>query len=1088
MFSLFRKPRKSQPARRRRTGSFLPALEGLEARLTPSTTNYDVFTWTGADGNGLWSDAKNWSSGSGKTPATYAGTFDILFDYGKVKTVNDVLQTTSTDDISGTLKFDCLWFKGNSSNANGSRFIIEGSNPLDPCGPNNNIIDDASGGSIDQVMAPLALSANMTINNDHAINSNGDYLTLSGQRTVSGGSFGLVSTGAGWLTLEGTSASSVGLTADAGVVNFYGKASVQQAGSVVVNSGATVYDEANPHLVGASLTVNTGGTFWLNTDDTVSTLSGAGTVQMPSVLTIAGPGSGTFSGTLSGGGDLTVTGGTETLSGNSGYGGATAVTGGELILATLKGINSSSGITVSAGGTLGLKTANALKLVANFTTPLTLNGGGANGAGALDNISGSNKWTGPITLASDSTIAGQGSLSLSGAIGGPGGLTSVGSGAILIGSNTYTGPTVVSAGTLILASANAVKSSSGVTVDGGATLALNNPNTAVNLSYAAVPLTLNGSGAGGAGALTSAGGSVTWTGPITLASNSTISAGVTLEVTGAVGGSGGLTVEGSASDVLVLDAADTYTGATVVASGTLDLWNAAAVGSSSGTTVDSGATLAVGTNAGLAFASEPLTLNGSGVNKAGALDNVTGNNSWAGPITLASNSTINVGGTLTLGGAIGGAGGLTEIGSGTLIFQGPGNSYAGTTTVDSGTLELDNSNLAVGNGYPEVPGPLVIGDGAGKADSAVVQDLANYQMNGTGEAVTLKSDGELYLAPGVSDLIVSLAGSGGLVDLDTSGTSSAFLGVYGGTGTTEYDGGFGGGGLVAFTATGSTTTTLGGASPNFTGTIEAGYGVTLAVKNSGAVGKGEVDMGGGTLELENGVSVSGARALHLDPSSVLKGVGGNTTWASPVVLVGLPTTSTAAISAAANTTLTISGVISQSAFIPYANLAMTGAGKVDLTAKETYTGTTFVNGGTLSLGGSAVIGAVTVASGATLSGTGTAGAVTVDAHGTLRPGSTSSPGVLTTGAVTFAQGSTYSVSLGTQNASSYVKAFGPVSLTGAALTVNLTQGYHPPTDQEFTILEGESITGNFASEPTNYDARNGGSSVVMEYVGGSRQT
>ena len=87
----------------------------------------------------------------------------------------------------------------------------------------------------------------------------------------------------------------------------------------------------------------------------------------------------------------------------------------------------------------------------------------------------------------------------------------------LAGNNSYTGVTNVQAGTLIAASNNALGTAAGgTTVSSGATLALQGGITI------AEPITLNGSGVGGNGALRSISGLNIVNGAITLGSASTI--------------------------------------------------------------------------------------------------------------------------------------------------------------------------------------------------------------------------------------------------------------------------------------------------------------------------------------------------------------------------------------------------------------------------------------------------------------------------------------------------------------------------------------------------------------------------------------
>src|SRR5262249_19053162 len=132
----------------------------------------------------------------------------------------------------------------------------------------------------------------------------------------------------------------------------------------------------------------------------------------------------------------------------------------------------------------------------------------------------------------------------------------------------------------------------------------------------AEPLTLNGTGISASGALRNVSGNNTWSGNITLASASSIgssantitvtgninNSGFLLTVTGAasttfsgagvLSGAGGLTKNGGGTLTLSGTGGNTYTGATEVAAGILNIQKASALGTNpSGTTVDSGAAL-----------------------------------------------------------------------------------------------------------------------------------------------------------------------------------------------------------------------------------------------------------------------------------------------------------------------------------------------------------------------------------------------------------------------------------------------------------------------------------------------------------------
>jgi autotransporter-associated beta strand protein len=82
----------------------------------------------------------------------------------------------------------------------------------------------------------------------------------------------------------------------------------------------------------------------------------------------------------------------------------------------------------------------------------------------------------------------------------------------------------------------------------------------------------------------------------------------------------------------------------------------------------------------------------------------SGTNSYDGPIRLDGDGTIEVlaGGTLHLGGALSGSGGISKTGPGVLTLDGAiANTYTGVTHVSEGLLLLDK-------GGPAIPGPLLI--------------------------------------------------------------------------------------------------------------------------------------------------------------------------------------------------------------------------------------------------------------------------------------------------------------------------------------------------------------------------------------------
>ena len=181
----------------------------------------------------------------------------------------------------------------------------------------------------------------------------------------------------------------------------------------------------------------------------------------------------------------------------------------------------------------------------------------------MDAASGMSLTSGTITLGAATTQTFTNGTSdtatFSGVIAGSGAFTKAGAGALgLSATNTYSGATTVSAGTLTVSGGDAISSNSSVAVAGGATLALSTNETFGNLSGA---------------------------GTITLGSN-TLTSILTADTTfsGGISGTGGLSVSqsGAPTFALTLSGSNTYTGNTIAVNfGWLKLNGDASVSSSS---------------------------------------------------------------------------------------------------------------------------------------------------------------------------------------------------------------------------------------------------------------------------------------------------------------------------------------------------------------------------------------------------------------------------------------------------------------------------------------------------------------------------
>jgi autotransporter-associated beta strand protein len=211
------------------------------------------------------------------------------------------------------------------------------------------------------------------------------------------------------------------------------------------------------------------------------------------------------------------------------------------------------------GGTITLDTVTAnLVTFTNFTGTYTLT-------------------SGPLTVVSNLTVANSaGSVVLGYVIGGTGGVTMDSSGSLRLyglSPNTYSGGTIIKRGTLIWGTmvnglspdCNYALGTGLVTLNSGATLEFERVN-------AANALVLNG------GTFWSQNGwGVTWSGPVTVNSNTTLRAQYRMEISGNISGAGGFTK--TDGNTTTLSGANNYTGANVVQAGTLSCSLATSLGS-----------------------------------------------------------------------------------------------------------------------------------------------------------------------------------------------------------------------------------------------------------------------------------------------------------------------------------------------------------------------------------------------------------------------------------------------------------------------------------------------------------------------------
>jgi autotransporter-associated beta strand protein len=603
--------------------------------------------------------------------------------------------------------------------------------------------------------------------------------TFSG---VIGGIGGLTKTGTGTLTLSGANTYTGATTIGGGTLQL-------GTSNVIANNSAVVFPATSS------------GIFDLNGfSETVGSIEGGGDILLGAgTLTVGGTNASTlFSGMISGTGGLVKNGtGTLTLDDASTYTGATAINAGALLIqhpSALGGTN--GGTTVAAGAELQIAGD-----IAADAEPLTLNGAGVSGAGALRNLSDINTVTGPVTLASNAAIgADSGALTVSGSLNaGANTLTIVGAGDVeitgllsgtgaslvkngpgllsLTNANTYTGATNVLAGTLHIENNAALgATAAGTIVAAGATLEIED---ATGFTVTGEALTLNGTGAGGNGALRNVNGDNVWTAPITLASNSTIQVDAGSFTPGAIGETGGprsLTKTGDGT--LIFSAAQTYTGATEIQLGTLQLTAAERISNSSAVIVLSAASFDMN-----GFSETVGSLAGGGDvdfgTVAGTVLTVGGDNS-----------------STEFSGSLSGTGSLVKSGSGTLTLSGA-SSYTGSTTINSGTLAITGNDalgaggtLTFNGGNLQLLAPtsldrtVVLNAPATLVTAAGADVVISGSLNGSA-TLTKEGPGTLVIAGAGATPVLVADGT-----LSVTGSNTGFInvgagGILAGTGTTS---------------------------------------------------------------------------------------------------------------------------------------------------------------------------------------------------------------------------------------------------------------------------------------------------------------
>jgi autotransporter-associated beta strand protein len=376
-----------------------------------------------------WNNAANWSTSSNAitpNPSAVPGSADIaVFN----------ITTVNTNQTVGLFANQAAL--GLQFNSTGTVQITDGSGNRTLTLGASGITVNSGAGAVTISNATLALGAAQTWSNNSsslltvssAVTNGGNLLTITGtgNTTISGvisGSGGLTKNGSGILTLSGTAANTYTgtTTVNAGELDLNKTAGVNAiAGNLVIGDGTgtdtvkllaanQIADTAAVQIDGTSGVLNLNGnneTIGSLADRTGGTGTAGSVLLGTGTLTISPTsGSTTFSGVISGGGNLVKTGsGTQVLAGNNTYTGTTTISGGTLTISRTGStgkLGGTSGITLNSGGTLLLAGSGGNDRINNSAT-LTLNGGTFNTGGFSEGAAGTTG-IGALTLTSTSTI------------------------------------------------------------------------------------------------------------------------------------------------------------------------------------------------------------------------------------------------------------------------------------------------------------------------------------------------------------------------------------------------------------------------------------------------------------------------------------------------------------------------------------------------------------------------------------------------------------------------------------------------------------------------------------------------------------
>ena len=772
-------------------------------------------------------------------------------------------------------------------------------------------------------------------------------LTSSGGNNI-GGSGGLTKNNSGSVTLSGGANTYTGATTvNGGTLSVSALANGGSASDIGAASSAS----ANLVLSGSTLQY-TGGTA---ATDRGATLGASGsTVEVDTSGAVLND-----AGVIVGPGSLTKTGlGTLTLSGANTFSGGVTLTEGEL---DINNGGSSSANSAIGTGTLTIGAGTIIDNTSGSDVTLLPNNAQVwNGsfifAGFGQNL---NLGAGPVSLPVTSTVTVFGNtLTVGGIISGPGGITKVGAGTLVLpGANSFNGTVTLTAGVLVIGNNSALGTG---LLDfngggGGATI------QSIDAAAHTITNALNFDGTAGATTIFGGTGNLKFTGSAANGTAKTLTVNNSqTEFSGVLSGASARTVAGTGT--LILSGTNTYSAGTIINSGaTLQLGNGGASGSlsASGTIDDEGTLKFNHTDAmvqGINFSSAPIIGAGSVVQDGLGTTTLNAANTYAGPtivnhgelfitpayqnggdVVVSDGASFGVSASsVSNGAAIGnltlGNGGQTTLDFSYGLTGNPTNAalFANTVTINgnssirvggsfvAGTFPVLKYGSLSGSFNPTVTGPRGV-------TATLANDTVNHVIN-----VTVSSVGTGIVWTGTNNV------SPNLWDLNT--TINWLIGGV----PTDYIENVPPGDAVTFNDQGSGTVLL-------SNTVSP---ASVTVSNTAVSytfqGTGQINSPGGLTKVGSGaltLNVPGTFAGNTVISNGTLSLGANQTFGN------LTGNSAVTVSAGAPT-LTINDSVDTAFtgnFSGALGLTKTGSGIFTLTSSNNFSGSLFVSLGTLTL-------------------------------------------------------------------------------------------------------------------------------------------